>query len=1042
MTQAATALFQLSFFHHGPSPYSPLHSPFIMFTLREALQHTRNAVFELVFVLTSDNNWIGVLSVIAMTVDYFQLLSFGFSPNLQWGVYPFQKALLYSVLPWPVNSVSYYLVCSLSIIMAIILFALFYQVYFYGGVATIKLLQGGRFLMTICATIFFFPFLETMLSPFRLTHGVHLFPELEDKAIGYERVVVSAIAILLFYLPVLLFTFLYTIPDPMDKEDIAGKITTRPEVIDLLCRSAIVLCATVVDSQLVNSLVYFFVQLLAITVNLTYPYYVRRRFNYLRAGLIGSLLMLACFNLYVGQYPQESPIIAIIALVLLPVAGCFFAFLSHLRFHQLDLRRFMELEDGAEQLVSLCRLPTDVDLATRYCLESEDLAVLQYGIVVYEQGLRKFPKSTYLYSRFALFLVFVVRERLESLTAATGEEENKITIQISKITRLIRHVIRKTFIMKPYVDLHYCFFYIITLMDQKKSAEDAGEDKLDIIDSIRYKHDLRSARFHYRKANEAAFQFWKSVERGSNIWNQVNLADTHRTHSDKAEWYFKRLLLQFTKSTLVLELFTAFLRQIMNDEKGANDLDAQMNKMLERREQIENGEHVSEPDLTDSDDQGHANDTIVYTTLVTSVGRAGERKQNRKRWFAAADRVATWMITTVTVLLVGLIFVYAFSNSLFKGSQIQDISNMGSIRLASQEIAYWSRQLEMAATFGISDTSIPKIQEKLFSKADVLMDTISGARQDSVAKNEAVLSDWNDQDILQFNRDSHGRTFRSLSDIGTIYNVLASDAILVGSMNVTQYQTSPPLSLRSNQSHMFVGQTHWSYVLDNGPREIMLHTWHVVLSTTEATKEMVRASQRIQITLFIIAALVPLLTIFAFVIPSFMALIQERIYVVGLFRKVPEEAVLEMISRHKAIRITTINDDDGRESVISRGTVDQSEVAEEQGIKLPMLLNHLDETPSWIRMMAIFVFSILLLLLVLALSAYFVFSASSFLFQSSDEINYADSRLGLVRRISLLSQELVRADEYVWPEREELREILHGEIEQVRAHVLWLTKRP
>ncbi len=47
--------------------------------------HLKNVAFELVFVLTSDNTWIGHLGVLAILVDYVQMLSFAFGPTLNWG---------------------------------------------------------------------------------------------------------------------------------------------------------------------------------------------------------------------------------------------------------------------------------------------------------------------------------------------------------------------------------------------------------------------------------------------------------------------------------------------------------------------------------------------------------------------------------------------------------------------------------------------------------------------------------------------------------------------------------------------------------------------------------------------------------------------------------------------------------------------------------------------------------------------------------------------------------------------------------------------
>ncbi len=119
---------------------------------------------------------------------------------------------------------------------------------------------------------------------------------------------------------------------------------------------------------------------------------------------------------------------------------------------------------------------------------------------------------------------------------------------MQKTTRQIRVIIKRTFRLQPRIDLHYCFFFLITQLDRMKSAEEAGDNKMDIIDSIRYKHDLRAAITHHRRANEAIFAFWRAAAstEEQNSWQLSRLAEIFYTNLTSAEWYYKRLTLQVT----------------------------------------------------------------------------------------------------------------------------------------------------------------------------------------------------------------------------------------------------------------------------------------------------------------------------------------------------------------------------------------------------------------------------------------------------------------------------------------------------------------
>lgn len=965
--------------------------------------------------------------MVAMTVDFFQILSFGFSKNVEWGVPSFQKALLYFVLPWPINFVSYYVVFGTTIVMFLILLILFYQVFAYGNVSSIRLLRVGRLLLSFCATIIFFPFLETLLSAYK-ANALHVYDaSLEARDNGITWIICSSFGLVLFYFPVFLFTVLYTIPDPNDREDVAAKITTRPEIIDLLCRSAMVLCTYASEDEVTNSILFWVIQCTSLTSILYYPYFVIRWYNYIRAGLSGSLVFVMIVGVYVGHNPQDTPTLAYTTLGLMPFVAALFAVLSHCRFNMLDARRFMKLENGLEKLMSRCFTTCDVELATRYCLESPGKELTEFGMSIFEEGLKKFPNSAYIYARFAIYLVFVVREREEKEMNQSVESTNDVEVVKKKsgnhrrLMLTIRQVIRRTYLLKPFIDLNYCFFYAITLLEQKEVAEKAGELKLDIIDSIRFKHDISSATYHFRKANECSFAFWRTVQNGPSITRLNELADLYRQHSDEASWLFKRLMIKFPKSTQVVDIYMAFLRQIQNDEKGAKDLEFQARKTIESK-----GLNYTS-DMASNDELQSSNEATLYTNMVNSLGSNQDKKQNRRIWHRTAKRLSFYMQFSMTILLIGLIFLFAYSTSFLLSSQVLRVNSIGGARDDIELIAYYSRQMEIDLGYGLADEPLNNIQAKIGELSSIVKKSMEMNLRDQIANDIHVKDAWSDIDIPSEYYATDGSKTTSLKDANTLLNIFTGDALYLSTENFTHLDQNPKLDFPTdNATNVFYGDAQWAFVVSNGLKVLLEHLGHVVIASAEGIQELVAKDQTILIALYSVIGSVPLLGIIFFVIPTYLQLKRERLYVLKLFERIPEDAIAEMMSKHQKLTIANVNDS---QSVASRGTIDQ--MSDLDDVHTFMKIR---STPVWVRMFLLFVSAVASLLLILILSAYWVYGTSSNIYRSSGEVNYAGYRRALITRVLSLEQEIIRADPYIWSDNNDLITMSDEAIKLVRDY--------
>lgn len=570
-------------------------------------------------------------------------------------------------------------------------------------------------------------------------------------------------------------------------------------------------------------------------------------------------------------------------------------------------------------------------------------------------------------------------------------------------------------------------------MEQQQAADEAGETKLGLIESIRFKNDMRIATYHYRKANEAARMFWQSVKAGDSMWRQTELADGFRDHADDADWLFKRLLLQFSKSHVAVEMYTSFLRQIMGDDRGAAELEVQSSRLMERREQQMQQQqqqasqlrhsgsyqlHGSRTAEMDEQRESFANDLIAYNALVSSVGRPSLGRSNLRRWTRGLDRLSTYIYATVALLISGHIIIYAMTHELFRDPHANDVVFTGGLCETSQAMTYYTRQLEIAATGASSQAAFDMAQVKLFEHISNMTKLITHVRTDEVTGQEEIIEAWTNTGVDVITRNTAGTTFASKLDPSTVLNAFTVDAL-----DLSQYtfaDAGDPGSTLSD--HAFEGNVRWAFVLDNGLRDLTTHIWDVAHETTLAIRRLV-VTEEWQLRAGTIALCsVAIFLITVLLVPAYIKFARERRDVMELFRGLPSSALDDMLLRHKVVAVVREEDasQSHKSSMRSFGTLELLADKSGAGVSTELLFQT-SRPPPWVRMMTIFTAAMVLMAIAIGLMSFFVFRATTFLENVVTELNAAEGRLCVARELLALSQELVRQDQYVWSDFSELR---------------------
>jgi hypothetical protein len=421
------------------------------------------------------------------------------------------------------------------------------------------------------------------------------------------------------------------------------------------------------------------------------------------------------------------------------------------------------------------------------------------------------------------------------------------------------------------------------------------------------------------------------------------------------------------------------------------------------------------------------------------------------------------------ILLAGIIFISLYGTLDFLSSQVLEIGTMGGTRRLSQLIVYQARQLEMGSTFGPSmmDANFTTTQLNLQTNGANFLNLVSQAKLSKKLKSLDLDNSWNSPMLNLKGRSPNGTAYPYTSDATTMFSTFSSSIQALASLNMSLYRPvggSVPVSSlyqnASNITHTFEGELSWSFLLDNGPSNVITSIWSIVTASVGANDSNVRYQQAIFITLFGVAVILPLLITMFSVIPSYWKLKRERSAVMSLYFQITGEVLSETQRTVKASyrqlnqklqlnvaklavngldhaplghakatgnQSTSISIASSLDSELSGTEMDDEEHGFSRNVRMFALLS---KSPSWTALMVTYCASIAVLMALLFSAMYLLYLASVRMENASKEINYGGSRRSYTYKLMVLAQEMVRKDYYVWPDMEELRNIYMGDLQQ------------
>jgi hypothetical protein len=428
----------------------------------------------------------------------------------------------------------------------------------------------------------------------------------------------------------------------------------------------------------------------------------------------------------------------------------------------------------------------------------------------------------------------------------------------------------------------------------------------------------------------------------------------------------------------------------------------------------------------------------IYETLAVNLGRHRTGHRRESKWYFRVNQLQSYMFASLAILLCGLIFLYIYGIFFVLKDQTNNVGGLSNTFHHSRNIAYMSRQLEMLATFGqaVEDTSVEKIDTSILDMVKKMRDAFTDARSDSELNAQSTVAEsWNEVDIAAKTRTSTGHISYPLVDVVSLIQMYSSNAIKLATRCTKCQKRESKIPLDRNVSHNMTDITYWAFILDN-QSPVLLHSWHVAESLSEALQDIVEGNQRVLLTLLAIAASLPIIMAIGLVTPTYIFVVRDREYSLKLFNLIPKNVVQDLAQQHRNARVTDASTTGDSKSVLSTssstGTLNEtaSDIVDAPQSVIP-LVARFRQSPTWIQLLIIYLGIMTLLLIVLIFCVINIYNATNLIYSSSAWVDYSGIRSAYPRHLLVLTQELVRGDKFIWEDQQVLRDMIGEQLEAV-----------
>ncbi|ORY45913.1 hypothetical protein BCR33DRAFT_154938 [Rhizoclosmatium globosum] len=539
----------------------------------------------LVALLVESHN--STVAVIIIFIEFLQNLAFCFA-DVEWGYYgnkygyvlilfQIEEAVVKYTFPQAILvlvAIAVILIVTM-IVLAIYVVRSFMNSDFNQGVWPLRLL---RTLVSMLASIFFLPVMYSLLTIFTCHNGLH---DCDSDPVFIGLRIVSAIALPTFFAFTLLMSMTYFNPNPKSPS-LSARPTARLELLEL---SAKTLLAAFFVFAIENPILRESVTLIcsfstALFMWLYIPYY-RKEMNLYRFCLIcqviwGSIVAIVVTVMGTSDELRDHIFFAYLAGIIPGLILSYVSFntrqnratsfeiaVKNFKPNNPDAFNVWEAEEEAKDGEFEKRFwsESQVEIATRFLIGSEDPKAMEVADKIYLFGTKKFPNSSALMVQYAIFfLVFKEDSSVAASYLKKAEKKWKL------------------------IDTEFTIYQ--QQQEIKSGGATVGNKKLDAVDRVEFKQLMKEAKRYYSEARASIANFWLAImtaeedEVADTAVLMTHVSQMERSDQNATE-AFNRLIQRYPLSVKVLSSYADFLDDIHNNHEESELIRRRMKRICD-----------------------------------------------------------------------------------------------------------------------------------------------------------------------------------------------------------------------------------------------------------------------------------------------------------------------------------------------------------------------------------------------------------------------------------------------------------------------------
>ncbi|KAJ3199165.1 hypothetical protein HDU83_007364 [Entophlyctis luteolus] len=767
----------------------------------------------LVALLVESHN--SIVTLIIIFIEFLQNLAFCFA-GVDWG--PYGNKYGYALIFFQVEEVvveytfpnAILVLVSIAVILIVTMLLLaFYVVQsfmasdFNRGVWPLRLL---RTLVSMLASIFFLPVVYSLFSIF-ICRDKQL--ECGKNAAYIVLRIISGIALPTFIAFTLLMSMTYFNPNPK-AASISARPTARLELVELTAKTALAAFFVFAsnDAILRESVTLLCSLVTAVFVWIYIPYY-KKEINLYRFSLISEVI----WGSMLGETDDQRNIVfytycAGVIPVPLLAYFCFKARQDNATSFMIASKNFKvdnpnafntwEVMDTVKDGENERRFwsPSQVEIATRFLIETSDAQALEIADKIFLFGTKKFPQSSSLMVQYAIF--FLVFKEDPSVAASYLKKAEKAKQLL--------------------IDTEFTIYQ--QQQEIKSGGATVGNKKLDAVDR---------AKLYHAEARASIANFWLAImnaeenEEADTAILMTHVSQMERSDHNASEAYH-RLIQRYPLSVRVLISYATFLAEIHNNHEESEKIRRRIKRIC---------------DAGLSDDAQQTSQSMQSTLMNKKSQKAFKEYRKQVYYYSRGNSaLLMWMIRGIQVFFLavasGQLYACIRENSRMV-SGISWLQETNACRNTLCDIHQKLRLLQLA----LNDQNLTAVDELkiLINATSFSLFERSMSLYDETLSSKSINDAWTTSQVpmMLYNTANLPRT---------VLNFTLLDATFTYHQRIQEI-----LSTSSNQLDIEMNKD-WNFVLENGITSIMDSYTNLEISIANEVRTEVLNVELAQIGLF------------------------------------------------------------------------------------------------------------------------------------------------------------------------------------------------